>query len=193
VLRPTRDDVNPARVQPVEHHFDAQAEQNAYAILTEAYKRVLAGQPLEARDLIRLARERATPEQQDHIHYLSAAVTFENVHLIRDLRQTKGHPLARFARIHAWFEAHLCALVPGAVMLECWPLGSSRPDFLLDVAGEVRPVECARLINARAVQKMRGHLKRSAAAHGYLVGERVSVRLPACMTFIACPEGTARG
>ncbi|MCK8787625.1 hypothetical protein M0638_24980 [Roseomonas sp. NAR14] len=86
---------------------------------------------------------------------------------------------------HPLFKANVEILIPGATLIPVSGHPEGRCDFLVEVQGQIRPVEIKRdKFDRRAKDQLRRYIEFYEADHGYAAAPSLACTLDAEMTFI---------
>lgn len=85
--------------------------------------------------------------------------------------------------VHPWFRANHATLLPNSKLIPVVAKNKKRPDFLVDIDGEIFPVECKQEFTATSLKQLLGYMKLWKVKTGYAVAESLKCELPSFVVF----------
>ena len=165
-------------------------QSNPYAMLALAVKVAITDRDVEtAIKLIDATRLIESDEDDELVGWMAMAAT-EQVCLVLLAEGVKKAPKAHseYGFIQSWFKKNHAGIFPGS-SLEKVQAGRYVPDFMIRTAsGDVVPVECKKTFNARSLRQLQAYMDHFCAKSGVAVAAKLSVELPANVTFVLRPQ-----
>ena len=167
---------------------------DAYTLLAGATQAALGGDHSRAIELVRVAREAATLEQQNNIAWLASSVMTDIAWALKaeGLENSTVSTHSEYGVVHFWFRNNFQHHIKKGVLEKVTKRQGLIPDFLVIVDSETRPVECKKTFNERSLNQLLTYMKAWDSQHGYAVGFQLTCELPQNITFICCPEPQSR-
>ena len=85
--------------------------------------------------------------------------------------------------VHPWFRANCAALIPNSKLIPVVARNRKRPDFLIDINGEIFPVECKLEFTTTSLKQLLGYMTLWKVKAGYAVAETLKCELPSSVVF----------
>lgn len=114
-----------------------------------------------------------------NIIWMWAAIKYESMHNF-------ASRFGEVGSVHPWFRANHATLIPGSKLIPVVAKNKKRPDFLVDINGDVFPVECKLEFTATSLKQLLGYMKLWKVKTGYAVAETLSCELPPSVIFFLC-------
>lgn len=114
-----------------------------------------------------------------NIIWMWAAIKYESMHNFASRFCEAGS-------VHPWFRDNHATLIPNSKLIPVVAKNKKRPDFLVDVNGDVFPVECKLEFTATSLKQLLGYMKLWKVKTGYAVAETLKCELPPSVIFFLC-------
>jgi hypothetical protein len=163
-----------------------------FFLLSNAIKHSLKGDSSTAYKFLSSAREWAYREldTEASIECFSFLALAASTEIARNYpRTTKVCSHNEYGDVQHWFKNNHKQVVQGSkiVRVTGGKTGRYRPDFLIDLNGELLPVECKKTFNSRSLNQLECYLSEFGASIGYAVAFELKCKLPDHIEFIKCP------
>jgi len=111
-----------------------------------------------------------------NIVWMWAAIKYESLHNFASCSYELGS-------VHPWFRTNHTTLIPNSKLIPVIAKNKKRPDFLVDINGEIFPVECKLEFTATSLKQLLGYMKLWKVKTGYAVAEVLKCKLPSSVIF----------
>ena len=113
---------------------------------------------------------------RQNIVWMWAAIKYESLHNFASYFHELGS-------VHPWFRANHADLIPNSKLIPVVAKNKKRPDFLVDINGDIFPVECKLEFTATSLKQLLGYMKLWKVKTGYAVAEVLKCKLPSSVVF----------
>lgn len=119
---------------------------------------------------------RVSEDTHRNIVWMWAAIKYESLHNF-------ASSCSELGSVHPWFRANYATLIPNSKLIPVVAKNKKRPDFLVDINGDIFPVECKREFTAASLKQLLGYMKLWKVKTGYAVAETLKCNLPPSVIF----------